>query len=150
MLAMKPVRLQLGELLAADPTTLAPAADANVVFLIMEPFVPDEEMVIGDVTPANFTGSTPLEAGVGTQQVGTDPATSDQRVTVKEPAGGWRWEPTNDVNLPQTIYGYGLATDGLADLLGLALLDEPVTLTEAGQEINLGVVSMTINASPIA
>lgn len=150
MLPMKAVRKQLGELLAADATTLAPAADANTVALIKAAFVPDEAMVAADVTLADFDGSTPIAAAVGAQQAGIDPATGQQIITIKETAGGWRWETTGVTNLPQTIFGYGLFNDDQTVLLGLALLDSPLTLTEAGQEVNLGAVTMTMVDQPMS
>lgn len=150
MLPMKPVRKQLGELLGADATTLAPAANANKIALIKAAFVPEENMVPANVTLADFDGSDPLLAAVGAQQVGIDPATGAQIITIKEPAGGWRWETTGLTNLPQTIYGYGLFSNDMATLLGLALLPAPVQLSEVGQEINLGVVKMTMVDEPLS
>jgi hypothetical protein len=147
---MKAVRLQLGELLAADATTLAPPANANVVALIKANFAPTENLVIGDLTLADFTGSTPLACGLGTQPAGVDPITGDQVIDLKDPVGGWRWETTNTANLPQTIYGYALATDSLVALLAVQLLPTPITLQAAGEAINLGVADMTIVQSPIS
>lgn len=149
MLPTKAVRLQLGELLAADATTLAPAMDANQIALVKSAFVPDENALIADFTLADFDGSTPIAGATGTQQVGNDPATGDQIITIKEPAGGWRWESTGVTNLPQTIYGAILMDDGGTTLLGMMLLDTPLTIAEAGQEINLGSVKMTMVLQPI-
>jgi hypothetical protein len=149
MLATKPVRLQIGELLAADPTTLAPVANANKVVLIKSAFTPNELLTPADLTPADFDGSTAKLAAVGTQQAGLDPATGDQVITIVEPVGSWRWETTGTTNLPQTIYGYGLYDNTLATLLGIALLPAPLTLQIVGQQINLGTVAMTVVAQPL-
>lgn len=150
MIPTKSVRKQLGELLAADATTLAPPADANVVRLIVEPFTPDENLVPGDLTFASFNGSTALAAGTGTQPCGIDPATGQQIVTIKEPAGGWRWECGATPSPAQTVYGYALLNDDSTVLLGVGVLDDPVAITEAGQEINLGTVKFTLNEAPIS
>jgi len=150
MLPMLALRLQIGELLAADDTTLAPAANANKMALIAAAFTPDEGLEEGDLTYASFDGSTPITGVVGTQQAGVDPATLDQIVTIKEPAGGWRWESTGVTNLPQTIYGFALLDNALAVLLAVASLDEPVTITAAGQEINLGACKLTIVQQPVS
>lgn len=149
MLPTKTVRLQLGELLAADATTLAPAMSANKIALVKSAFVPNENSVIGDFTLADFDGSSPIAGATGTQQVGNSPSTGDQIITIKEPAGGWRWESTGVTNLPQTIYGYVLTDNAGAVLLGMELLPEPLTIVEAGQEINLGAIKMTMVLQPI-
>lgn len=150
MLPMKAVRLRIGTLLAADATTLAPATDANTIALIKSEFTLEEDLVAADVDLADFDGSTPIAGATGAQQEGIDPATGDQIVTIKDPAGGYRFETTGVTNLPQTIYGYGLFNDDQTVLLGLALLDEPVTLTEANQVINLGKVDLNIVQQPIS
>jgi len=149
MLPTKAVRLQLGELLAADTTTLAPAT-ANEIVLIKEPFVPTETLAIGDLVVADFDGSTPIAGETGAQQVANDPATGDQIITIKEPLGGWRWETTGVTNLPQTIFGFALLDNTLADLYAVETLATPVTLTDAGQEINIGTAKFRVVAAPLS
>jgi hypothetical protein len=150
MLPMKAVRLQLGELLAADATTLAPPALNNKIALVKAAFAVSEDLNAAALTLADFDGSTELSAGLGTQQVGNDPATGEQIITIKEPVGGWRFETTGVTNLPQTIYGFALLDSTLATLIGAALLPAPIALTEIGQEINLGVVQMRFVTQPLA
>lgn len=150
MIPTKAVRLQLGELLADDATTLAPAANANELILLKDAFVPTEDLVIGDLTEADFDGYAPIGGAIGTQQAGVDPATGDQIVTNKEPLGGWRWEVTGATNLPQTIYGFALTDSTGATLLASELLAEPITLTAIGDEINVGVAQLRIVAQPIS
>jgi len=150
MLPTKAVRLQLGELLAADATTLAPAADANIVTLLMADFVYDESTELADLVPATFTGATPKAAGVGTQQTGVDPATGDQLVTLLAPAGGWRWEATALTNLPQTIYGAMLTNDDATVLLALHKPSAPVIIQSVGDQVQLGALTMTIVQQPIS
>lgn len=125
------------QLLAADATTLAPAVNANEMALIKEPFTPSPGLAIGDLTLADFDGSTPLNVGVGTQPEGLDPATGDSIITMIPPAGGWRWETTGVTNLPQTIYGVALTTDTGAALLATYALATPVTLTAVNQIVQL-------------
>lgn len=148
MLPMRTLRLQLGELLAADATTLAPAADANTVALIKSNFAIGETLVAADLTLANFATSTPLPAGVGPQLVGLDPVTGDQIITIKEPAGGFRWEVTTTADLPQTIYGFALFNDDQTILLGVELLPVPITLNAVGQQVDLGSVKITVVQQP--
>lgn len=125
------------QLLAADAATLAPAANANEMVLINAAFTPGPALVIGDLSLADFDGSTPLDVGVGTQPEGLDPATGDPIITIKPPAGGWRWETTGVTNLPQTIWGVALTTDNGAALLATALLPVPITLSAVNQVVQL-------------
>ena len=150
MLPTKAVRLQLGELIAADATTLAPATDANKVRLIAGAFTPSEDLVIGDLTFATFTGSTAIAGATGTQLVGVDPATGDQIVTIKDPAGGYRWECSAAPATPEVIYGYALIDNGATKLLAVEAFDDPITISDAGQEINIGTVKLTFVADPLS
>lgn len=148
MLPMKAVRLQLGELLAADPTTLAPAALENVIALIAEDFAPTENLVAGDLVLADFDGSTPLDGVAGAQEAGTDPLTGEQIVTITEPAGGWRWEMTGLTVPEQTIYGFALLNSTLATLLAIQHLPAAITLNEVGQQIDIGNAQLRLVLQP--
>jgi len=150
MLPMQTVRLQLGELLAADPTTLAPAANANEIALVSAAFTPSENMVIGDLTLASFVGSTPIVGATGAQQAGIDPVTSEQVITILAPAGGWRWECTTAPGTPQTVYGFALTTHLGAVLLAVALLPTPVVISAVGDFVDLGAITMRIVLQPIS
>jgi len=150
MLPMKAVRLQLGTLLAANAATLAPASDANVIALVMAPFTNDENLLVGDLTFATFTGSDPIEGATGTQTTGIDPVTLAQVIEIKPPLGGYRWETTDTVNLPQTIYGYALLNNDLSTLLAVQLLDEPITLQDADQFIDVDSATLTFVQQPVS
>lgn len=149
MLPMKALRLALGELLAADVGTLAPVA-ANKVALVIANFALTENLVVGDLTLATFTGSTPKAGAAGAQQAGVDPITGDQVITNLAPAGGWRWECTAAPGAPQTVYGFALLDATLADLLGAALLITPVVITDVGDFVDLGKVDIRFVASPMS
>jgi hypothetical protein len=149
MVPLKAVRLQLGELLAGDTTTMAPVT-GNKMVLIKTAFVPNENIVLADLDQADFDGSTALVCGSGVQPVGIDPSTQDQVITIKSPVGGFRWETSGLTNLPQTIYGYALMDNAAAVLLGSELLDTPILLSAVGEEIDLGSVKMTIVTEPIS
>lgn len=148
MLPMKNVRLAIGTALAGA-APIDQAVDENIVRLIIAPFTPSEDLVVGDLTFADFDGSTALEQALGDAQVGIDPLTGQQRITITEPAGGWRWITTGVTNLPQTVYGAALLTAASAALIGVEELPEPIGLTEVGQEINLGTLKFDIVAQPI-
>jgi hypothetical protein len=150
LLPNQALRLKLGTLLAADATTLAPAANANNVGLIAAPFTPIETLTLASLTLASFTGSTPIAGVVGAQETGVDPITGDQQITITPPAGGWRWTVGGSTGLPQTIYGVVLMDHGNSILLGVYAFTTPITLTAAGQTIDLGKIVMTFVNQPIS
>lgn len=137
MIPTRAVREKAAQLLAADAATLAPAVDANVIALVMAAFTPGENLTLGSLTFATFDGATPLEVGVGTQPEGLDPNTNDALISMLPPVTGWRWETTGTTNLPQTIFGYALVTDGLAVLLASDVLETPIVLTAVNQVVIL-------------
>jgi hypothetical protein len=149
MLPMRAIRLALGELLAADVPTLAPAA-ANKIALITTPIAVSENVVFGDLHLATFTGSTPKSGINGAQQAGLNPLTGDQVITILAPAGGWRWEATVAPSPPQTVYGFALVDDGLAVLWGLQLLLVPITIATVGDFVDAGSVQMTFVLQPLS
>lgn len=150
MLPTKAIRLQLGELLVADATTLAPAANANKIVLVTNTFTENESKVIGDFTPATFTGSTPLAGATGAQQAGVDPLTGDQVLTILPPAGGYRWECTAAPATPEEITGYILVDNGSTTLLAMKKLAQSVVITNVGDFVDLGTVTMRMVAGPLS
>lgn len=142
MQASLALREQAAKLLAADPTTLAPAANACQVHLVMANFTPSEQLVASDLTFATFDGSTALAAGVGTQPEALDPNTNDAIIDILSPVGGWRWETTGVTNLPQTIYGFALTDMAGTTLYASAKLATPVTLSAINQRIELDEVNI--------
>lgn len=150
MIPMKALRLALGELLGADADTLAPATDANQIALIMAVFTPSENLVVGDLTFADFTGSAPIAGATGAQLVGIDPSTLAQVIQIKPPVGGYRWETTDAVGLPQTIYGFALINDAGDALFAVQQFTTPITLQDAGQFVEIDPVTMTFVQAPIS
>lgn len=140
------LQARLGALLAGDTTTLAQASDANVIALVQSNTTYSPTLVAADLELADFDGSTEIAGATGAQLSGTDPATGDQIVTIKEPAGGWRWETTGVTNLPQTIYGFALLNEAKTTLYGYERLATPVTLTAADQVIDIGSATFRIIA----
>lgn len=148
MLPKKSVRLLIGTLLAADAGSFAPAALANKMALIKAPFAESENLPIGDISLADFDGSTPIDGTLGAQQVAIDPDTGQQRITIKDPLGGYRWVTSGLTNLPETIYGYVLLKNDLSDWIAIKRFDQPVTLTEVGQEIRVPVAEIDFLLNP--
>jgi len=149
MLPMRAVRLQLGELLAADTTTLAPVA-ANKIALIAAPFTPDQDLTVGDLTLATFTGSAPKAGVAGAQTVGNDPVTQEQMVNIIPPAGGYIFICTVAPASPETIYGFALIDDAGTGLLAVETLNEPVTISDVNDQVDLGNPDMRFVAQPIS
>lgn len=144
------LREQMAALLAADATTLAPAMNANKIFLVMNNIVPTEQSVLADMTAATFTGSGALLVGTGAQEVALDPANNDAIIDLLPPTTGFRWVTGDAVNLPQTIYGYALVDHGVTTLLACAKLDNAVTLTAAGQRVDIGVPNFRQAANSVS
>lgn len=126
---------RFGVLLAADTTTLAPAADPPAVMLVKDVFTPSLTLIPADLVEADFDGYAQIAAPVGAQQQTLDPNTGDSLVRMKPPAGGWFWETTGITNLPQTIYGFALINDAQTAIYGSELFDEPFVLTATNQQI---------------
>lgn len=155
---MRGVRMQpvqsvinaIATLLANDTAILAPAVNANKVALIAAPFTPGPGLTLADLTLATFTGSAPLAGATGPQDVGRDPATGEQVITVIAPAGGWVFTCTVTPGSPQQIYGYALVDNGVANLLATALLPQPLTIAASGDFIDLGKVNFVLNAAPLS
>lgn len=136
---------QMAALIAADTTTLDAVLNVEVI-LIKEPFTEGPDLVIGDLTPADFDGYAPLAKDAAAPTVTTDPATGAKIIRIPDPAGGWNWVTTGTTNLPQTIYGFALTDSTGADLYGAEQLDEPIELTAAGQGVPIG--DVTFRALP--
>jgi hypothetical protein len=136
MIPSKAIRVESMALLAADPTTLAPVANAIFIGLVKTAFVPSETLVLSDLTLADFDGHTEIPVTLGAQAVANDPLNGDSVIDLSPPVGGFRWQTTGMTNLPETIYGYVLLDHAKAVILASALLPAPVTLTNVGQRID--------------
>lgn len=132
------------KLLGMDTTTLSGMATLRVG-LVKEPFVPSPSLAYGDLTFANFDGSTAKTPVSGDQPESLDPATGDALLDILPPAGGWRWETTGLTNLPQTVYGFALYNTAGTVLYASELLDIPVELNDVNQTVILASVRMRFN-----
>jgi len=150
LLPMVAVRLQLGALLAADTTTLAPAMNANTVALIVAPFTLSENLTIGSLTLASTNGLGPIACATGSQEVAISPVTNQQIITIVPGAGsGFRWVTSGSFTAPITIYGYALTTASQAALLAAQTLPSPISVSQTGYQIDLDPIQMTFNVTPI-
>jgi hypothetical protein len=150
MLPMQSIRLSIGTLLA-NAAPLNQVTALNRVALVKAPIALSENLTLADLTLADFDGSTELTVALGAQQVGLNPLTGEQEITVPGIVGGWRWITTGVTNLPQTIYGYCLYdSTGPGPLLAVGVLDTPIPLIAIGQEIILPELQLIINQTPIS
>ena len=139
----------LQTLLAADTGTLA-AALALHVHLAKASFSPGPGLTPASFTEADFGGYAILNAGTGTQQTFTDPVNGNRIVQMLEPAGGWHWQATSGVMLPQTIFGFYLTNNGNTVLYGSQLLPTPILLVASGDGVDVAQVRFALlPTSPI-
>ena len=151
MLPMAAVRLQLGALLAADATTLAPASDANMIALITAAFALTENLTVGDLTLAAGNGLDPIAGATGAQEVALDPATNEQLITLKPGASsGWRWVTSGGLAVPITVYGFALTDNAGTTLLAAEQLAAPITVAADGYQIDIDPVQMTLVLAPVS
>lgn len=102
--------------------------DTLTLFVFTNAITPNANTVIGDLTPATFTGATPV-AGI----VFGDPWIDvDGRWKISAP--DHLFQRTGGV-VSETVYGWGVATAALAALVGCALLDAPVALDAVGKGV---------------
>lgn len=134
----------IGTLLGADVAWLAAPTTFVALHLAKAPFTPGPGLDIGDLVEADFDGYAALHAASAATQVFFDPATGNQIVQVREPAGGWHWASSGVTNLPMTIYGAYLTSSDGTDLIATDLFAEPIVMTGTGQGVDWDQVRMTI------
>lgn len=149
MQATRALRHKCAQLLAADTATLAQAATALKIALIMADFAEAESLTAGGVTLATFDGATPLDVGLNAQPEGFDPASDDSLIDLKPPAGGFRFETTGVTNLPQSIYGFALMSNDLATLYAAHRFAAPVVLEVINQRIECEDASLRLQAGSL-
>lgn len=133
---------------ATKALTAAPpwGSSAPYMALVMMPFTPGPTLVLSDLTLATFTGNAAKVAGAVVPVFYSDPSTGDYIGLLVEPAGGWKWTPSDGVNLPQTIYGYACLNNAKDTLLATQLFDPPLLITAPGQLITIGDVEFRVNS----
>lgn len=149
VLPMEALRLQLGVLLAADATTLAPASLENKIALIIAPFVLAETLVYSDLVLAAANGLAPLAGIAGAQGVAQDPVSQSQIITILPPPTGWRWVSSGS-GFPITVYGAALIDNGATTLLAVEQFSVPIQLTAAGYQVEIDPVQMTFVLQPLS
>lgn len=131
------------DLLAQDPTTLAPAALALHAHLAASSFTPAPGLDIASLTEAAFGGYAALDAGLGACEEFVDPVSGIRIIQLNEPAGGWHWQVNPATGLPTQIFGYYVSDNADAVLYGSALLPTPITLNALNQAIDIPWIRFT-------
>jgi hypothetical protein len=147
---MRSVRLQLGNLLIADPTTLAPPTLANKVSLVGAPFALTENLTVAGLTLLNQNGLVALSGVAGSQEVALDPTTQQQTITLNPPAGGWRWVSSGTFTAAVTVYGWALTDNAGANLLAAQTLPTPVVINAAGYQVDLDPITIILTLQPMS
>jgi hypothetical protein len=141
---------QLALLLATDPTQLAPLVLPVHVHLAKAAFTPSPILTVASFTEADFGGYVVLNAGLGAQQFFLESSSGTRIVQLLEPAGGWHWEATGVLNLPQTIHGAFVTDNANAILFGSFLLAVPVALLAINDGVDLPNVRFRLPPSLIS
>jgi hypothetical protein len=149
MLPMSALRFSLGDGLAANVTYLAPVV-ANEIALIGADFTPSEDLVTSDLTLVSGNGLSPIPGVSGAQLGGISPITQEQVITIKAPAGGWRWLTTTPFVGPVNVFGFALTKTAGGLLLAVQKFDAPIAFTAAGQFLDLGDVEITFVLQPMS
>jgi hypothetical protein len=149
MNASRELRNEAMSLLATDADTLAPVALANKMCLAKADFVPNEALLIGDMTEADFDGYVSISVAVGPQNEGYDPTTDASVVDLIPPIGGFRWSTSGITLLPMTIYGYYLTDNAKGVLYASKRFETPIVLTGTLQVIDIGPANLSLNPNTI-
>jgi len=139
---------RIATLLAGDTTTLAQATNANLIALIVVPFVPGPSLDFTGLTEATFPGYTALAVGLNAQTVYFDPTTGRRVIEIIPPVGGWQFTSTGATSPQQIVYGFCLVNHAKTVTYGGQLLSTPVTIANSGDGLNLGQVAF--NLTPFA
>jgi hypothetical protein len=143
MLASNVLLDALASLLASDPTTLAPVANAVHIHLAVNAFTPGPNLLITNFVEATYPGSAAKSAGVGPQQNFVDALTGQRTVQLIEPVGGWHWVATGLTNLPQDVYGIYVTDNADLIVYGSSRFDGPIPISAIGQAIDVPQVRFT-------
>jgi hypothetical protein len=150
MLPMQAVRTQLGALLAADVTTLAPVA-ANQAALIIAPFSPSEQLTVSSLTLGSTNGLAPKACATGSAEVAIDPTSQAQLITLVPGSGsGFRWVTSGSWTAPITVYGVALIDSTGAVLLAVEQFAQPITVSASGYQIDADPLQMVFVLQPLS
>lgn len=123
--------------MAADSATVAPAATANTIYFVANPFVPSPDITFADVNIATTEGVVNgIECPVGAQLSSVDPLTKANQIVLKTPVDGYTVVVGTPNDPPEVIYGYMLVKPD-SIILATELLPNPITLDTEGAMIQI-------------
>lgn len=135
---------RIADQIRTDVLALAPAVLPCRVHLSKSPFTPSAILTPASFTEADFGGYVVLVQVVGPQQSFLDPASGTRIIQLVEPAGGWHWQTTTLVLLPQTIHGFFVTDTSNLILWGSQLFPAPILLTSVGHNVDIGQIRVSI------
>ena len=127
----------INDALAANTDLWGVGTPAVHVKLIQNSFVPNPGILITDLVPASFTGSTPQLVALPPQTKIFDDLNGRRGILMKPSAGMFVWTCTAYPDAPQVMYGWA-ATD-IDDTVVYAsdLLPIPITIKEPGNFVEV-------------
>lgn len=128
---------KIAPLVAAQSAGLGSGATIRLR-LAKNPFTPSPQLVIGDLTEADFGGYASKLGTAGGAFATIDPKTGLPQIFWRGPSvtSDLRFSTTSTTNLPQTIFGWYLQrTDGGLILLAADVFPVPIELTLSGQTV---------------
>lgn len=113
------------------------------------PGVPTPTSVPADLTEPTWTGYARVNSPAAPIVPTVDPGSGNIQLTVPPPAGGWNWV-TGAGTYPVTIYGW-MAVGVTANLnVGYQLFDQPIVLTGSGQQIEVPIAVVQLQAGALS
>jgi len=130
-------------------------ANQGHFWLVKTPFTPGLALSLNTVDDkATFPGVTPLTNTGAAIPALIDPLTGRLVLQINLPAGGLVWVCGADPSEPETIYGMvysdSSTTFNAPHALASCLLPEPLTITNAGQFVEVDDSKLTFNPAMVS
>jgi len=131
--------------LGADTLTFTKTAPDNLhVILLKAPFTPGPNLVIGDVTEADFPGYLAIDIASGAPPQSLDPTSGNSELTFLPVSGSqFTWETTSAPSPAQTIYGFALVNADKSTLWASQVLPANVVLNATNQRVSIPLPTIT-------
>lgn len=138
----------IATLLSTDTATFADPLFVQA-FLVKADFALSSNLLMADLTLADFTGNPTKDATVAGGLVGINPVTAQRTISFKTPLGGWRFNCTATPTPAQNIYGVGVKalTSGL--LLAVKKYATPILIQVAGDFIHEPDLTCNLVSNPL-
>jgi len=107
------------------------------IMLVINNFVPNPGITLGDLTPATFTGSSPILIPFAPQNVVLDNQTGRPGISFKEPVGGYKFICTATPGAPEVVYGWAVIDADETFVMFTDVLTVPITIANIGNFVEL-------------